>query len=198
MAITINTNPANRVSTNPFSKRGIADFLMSEILPKGKDGKMVDPTAYYSAENTKTIGDRLVSQGLSESAAQASAQSIYDEGQAISKFYGDPSTLNLAANAGGPGASDWFKLVSTAAGKHPFKTAGAVALGAGNLGGLFDNDKFGGQLGGLALGGLGAKLMGASNPYTAAMLAMGGGELGALFDKLRAKKETEERYNRGY
>lgn len=85
-------------------------------------------------------------------------------------------------------AGDLGALALGAAKEHPFKTAGLVGLGAGNIGGLMDNNKFGGQLGGLALGGLGSYLMGAS-PYTAAMMTMGGGELGALFDKLRAKKE---------
>ena len=83
------------------------------------------------------------------------------------------------------------RLAVGAAKAHPFKTAGLVGLSAGNIGGLMDNDKFGGQLGGLALGGLGSYLM-ETNPYTAAMLTMGGGELGALFDKLRAKKEQEQ------
>lgn len=82
-------------------------------------------------------------------------------------------------------------LALGAAKEHPFKTAGLVGLGAGNVGGLTDNNKFGGQLGGLALGGLGSYLMGA-NPYTAAMMTMGGGELGALFDKLRAKREQPQ------
>ena len=78
-----------------------------------------------------------------------------------------------------------------AAKAHPFKTAGLIGLGAGNIGGLTDNDKFGGQLGGLALGGLASYGMGA-NPYTAAMMTMGGGALGSLFDKLRARREAEQ------
>ena len=82
-------------------------------------------------------------------------------------------------------------LALGAAKAHPFKTAGLVGLGAGNIGGLTDNDKFGGQLGGLALGGFGSYLAKA-NPYAAAMMTMGGGALGSLFDKLRAKKELEE------
>ena len=84
-------------------------------------------------------------------------------------------------------------LALGAAKEHPFKTAGLIGLGAGNLGGLTDNNRFGGQLGGLALGGLGSYLMGA-NPYTAAMLTMGGGQLGALFDKLRSKREQPQQY----
>lgn len=84
-------------------------------------------------------------------------------------------------------------LALTSAKLHPFKTMGLAGLGAGNIGGLTDNDKFGGQLGGLALGGLGSYLMGA-NPYAAAMMTMGGGQLGALFDKLRARREQEQSY----
>lgn len=75
--------------------------------------------------------------------------------------------------------------------EHPVKAMGLGALGLGNIGGLTDNDKFGGQLGGLALGGLGAHALASGNPYLQAMLTMGGGELGALFDKLRAKREQE-------
>lgn len=88
-------------------------------------------------------------------------------------------------------------LVLGAAKTHPFKTAGLGMLGAGNIGGLTDNDKFGGQIGGLALGGLAASAL-ASNPYTAALMSMGGGELGALFDKLRARKEQEQAQTQQY
>lgn len=90
----------------------------------------------------------------------------------------------------GGGGGPIFPAMLGAAKAHPFKTAGLVGLGAGNIGGLMDNNKFGGQLGGLALGGLGSYLAGAS-PYTAAMMTMGGGALGSLFDKLRAKKEQQ-------
>ena len=83
-------------------------------------------------------------------------------------------------------------LALNAAKAHPFKTAGLVGLGAGNIGGLMDNDKFGGQLAGLGLGGLGASALASGNPYLQAMLTMGGGELGSLFDKLRAQKEQEQ------
>lgn len=83
-------------------------------------------------------------------------------------------------------------LALGAAKEHPFKTIGLAGLGAGNIGGLMDNKKFGGQLAGLGLGGLGALSLASGNPYMAAMLTMGGGELGALFDKLRARKELEE------
>lgn len=99
------------------------------------------------------------------------------------------NTMNPEA---GLGLSNLSSLALGAAKAHPFKAAGAVGLGLGNIGGLTDNNKFGGQLGGLALGGLGAKMLASGNPYAAAMLTLGGGELGALFDKLRAKKEQEQ------
>lgn len=93
---------------------------------------------------------------------------------------------------GGIGLGQAGSIALGAAKSHPFKTAGLVGLGAGNIGGLTDNNKFGGQLGGLALGGLGAATLAQGNPYLQAMMTMGGGELGALFDKLRAKKEQEQ------
>lgn len=110
------------------------------------------------------------------------------------KAIGDMKDYNPFASAmqdSNIGPSALGSLALNAAKEHPFKTAGLVGLGAGNIGGLMDNNKFGGQLSGLALGGLGSYLMGAS-PYTAAIMTMGGGELGALFDKLRAKKEQEQ------
>jgi hypothetical protein len=107
-------------------------------------------------------------------------------------LHDDPSiklngTPGFTGNAGDIGA-----LALGAAKAHPFKTAGLIGLGAGNIGGLMDNNKFGGQLGGLALGGLGAATLASGNPYLQAMLTMGGGQLGALFDKLRARKEQEQ------
>lgn len=95
------------------------------------------------------------------------------------------------------GLKDFGSLALGAAKAHPFKTAGLIGLGAGNIGGLMDNNKFGGQLGGLALGGLGAATLASGNPYLQAVMTMGGGSLGALFDKLRARKEQEGQYQ-GY
>lgn len=97
----------------------------------------------------------------------------------------------IAGENAGIGLGQLGATALGAAKAHPFKTAGLVGLGAGNLGGLTDNDKFGGQLGGLALGGLGASALASGNPYLAAMLTLGGGELGSLFDKLRAQKEQQ-------
>lgn len=82
------------------------------------------------------------------------------------------------------------KLGLGAASAHPF-LAGAGALTTGmNIAGLTDNDKFGGQLGGAALGGLGSYLAGL-NPGYAYLATTAGGALGSLFDKLREKREQE-------
>ena len=71
---------------------------------------------------------------------------------------------------------------------HPYKSLALAGSIAGNLGGLTDDDKFGGQLGGAALGALSTKLLG-GNPIVAGMV---GGNLGVLFDKLRKQKEMEQ------
>lgn len=76
---------------------------------------------------------------------------------------------------------------------HPRLAAGTALNAAGNIAGLTDNDKFGGQL----IGGIGGavlpSMLGMSlGPLGMANAAMIGGNLGALFDKLRAKREQEE------
>ena len=82
------------------------------------------------------------------------------------------------------------KLGLGAASAHPF-LAGAGALTTGiNLAGLTDNDKFGGQLGGAALGGLASWGFGLKPGY-AYLATTAGGALGSLFDKLREKRELE-------
>lgn len=104
-----------------------------------------------------------------------------------------PSSIDAAlGDQGGVTAGQLGKLALGAAHEHPIKTMGLAGLGLGNVAGLADNDKLGGQLGGLALGGLGAHYL-AKNPYAAAMMTMGGGQLGALFDKLRAKREGQRK-----
>ena len=92
------------------------------------------------------------------------------------------------ANAG-KGVVDFVKA-------NPWETAGYGITGAMNIGGLFDNDKIGGQLGGAALGtGLGflPQLLQAAplDPKYKVLLGMTGGALGSLFDKLRAEKEQQ-------
>lgn len=71
---------------------------------------------------------------------------------------------------------------------NPLKSLALGGSIAGNIGGLTDDDKFGGQLGGAALAGIAGKAMG-FNPVIAASV---GGNIGTLFDKLRAQKEAEQ------
>lgn len=83
-------------------------------------------------------------------------------------------------------------------GEHKLKTLGYGLGGTMNLAGLTDNDKFGGQIGGAALGaGLGSLgfLPGGIGAVPAAMF---GGAIGSLFDKLRAKREQEAQYPQYY
>lgn len=89
-----------------------------------------------------------------------------------------------------PTGADLGTVAKTYIGQHPFQTAGLAGLGLANLGGLTDNDQFGGQLIGAGLGGLASTMTG--NPMLKAAITMGGGTLGSLFDKLRAQKEQEE------
>lgn len=82
---------------------------------------------------------------------------------------------------------------------HPAQTAGYGLTGAMNIGGLFDNDKVLGQLGGAA-GGYGITQIPKvatflnSHGVNPAIVSMAGGALGSLFDELRAKKEEDSNY----
>ena len=80
---------------------------------------------------------------------------------------------------------------------HPLQATALGASAAGNVAGLFDNDKIGGQLIGTALGAGADALIGAigGKPLGSYAKVMGprvGGNVGALFDKLRSKKAEEE------
>lgn len=98
--------------------------------------------------------------------------------------------LASAQNPEGATLGDTARLGLGAASAHPFLTgAGALTTGM-NVAGLMDNDKFGGQLGGAALGGL-ASYFGGLTPGYAYLATTAGGALGSLFDKLRAKREQE-------
>lgn len=80
---------------------------------------------------------------------------------------------------------------------NPLTSVGLGLTGAANIGGLFDNDKIGGQLIGGALGGAAGhwllpKIVGSAVPVQYQVLAgLGGGALGSLFDKLRQDKEDQ-------
>jgi hypothetical protein len=89
------------------------------------------------------------------------------------------------------------KLGLGAASAHPFLTGAGALTGGMNLAGLMDNDKFGGQLGGLALGGLASYGLGLTPGY-AYLATTAGGALGSLFDKLRAKREAESQQAQMY
>lgn len=102
----------------------------------------------------------------------------------------------LSAEGYVPTGADLGTVAKTFIKQHPFQTAGLAGLGLANLGGLTDNDKFGGQLIGTGLGGLASTM--AASPMTKAMLTMGGGTLGSLFDKLLAQREQEESMQNQY
>ena len=80
---------------------------------------------------------------------------------------------------------------------NPWESAGLGLLGAGNIAGLFDNDKVGGQLLGGGLGTAGALLIpkllnkAALSTPAVAGIGMGAGAVGALFDALRANADKK-------
>lgn len=96
---------------------------------------------------------------------------------------GEAGVAGMAANPWKDGNAG--KILGGYASAHPFKTAAGAGLGLMNLGGLTDNDYYGGQIGGALIGGLGSKFLG--NGFSP-MAAMAGGALGSLFDKLRQKQ----------
>ena len=167
---------------NGSLKQQLAKYLLGEIVGYD-DGNMLDAANYYNNKNILAEANKNIANGMDASMATNAAKQQILEGRRLAPFYqGAIDNAKLG---------NWASLALNAAKNHPFKTAGLIGLGAGNIGGLTDNDKFAGQIGGLGLGGLGAAAF-ASNPYTAALMTMGGGQLGALFDKLRAHKEQEQ------
>lgn len=111
----------------------------------------------------------------------------------------DANTKQLVPAKNTVPLADLFKSLGGYAKAHPVATVGTGLNAAGNVAGLFDNDKLLGQLGGAALGYFAPSLLGkvlgksiVTSPLLRANLAMGGGSLGALFDNLRAKKEQEQ------
>lgn len=139
-------------------------------------------TEMYAGDD---LADRTVEK-FGEDWASNKAAVAWNAGQ--SKIGDALSKLN--AEGYSPTGSDLGTVAKTYIGQHPFQTAGLAGLGLANLGGLTDNDQFGGQLIGTGLGGL-ASIM-TDNPMARAAITMGGGTLGSLFDKLRAQKEQEE------
>ena len=173
-------------SDNLSLTQKLARYLLGELTGYDDTGNPLDAAQYYDPTNiTKRLNQDVANKVLSSEDAVAMGKSLMKESQVAAPFMDGTPLKNVKLQ-------NWAKLAGTAAMKHPFKTAGLVGLGAGNIGGLTDNDKFGGQLAGLGLGGLGAHMLASGNPYAAAMITMGGGALGSLFDKLRAQKEQEQ------
>ena len=82
---------------------------------------------------------------------------------------------------------------------HPVATLGTAANLGMNVSGLFDNDKFGGQLVGGIAGAALPKLFGMNLGPLGMINAAGiGGTLGSLFDKLREKRAQEQQYGGSY
>lgn len=82
------------------------------------------------------------------------------------------------------------KLFGTAFKQHPIASSVGLASSAGNIYGLFDNNKVLGQIGGAAAGSLLGGLGMASGllPYQVAPILSGiGGNIGMFIDKKRAK-----------
>lgn len=94
---------------------------------------------------------------------------------------------------------DTLGIAGANIGAHPGAAFGTAANIGVNLSGLFDNDKFGGQLIGGALGGLIPHLANVGLGPLGMVNAVGiGGALGSLFDKLREKKAQEQAMSQTY
>ena len=126
---------------------------------------------------------------------KAAAMQVFDAASKDPLSFGK---LNVAGNAvDNSGIGTSAKLAFNKMKAHPFKTAGLGLLGAGNVAGLFDNNKIGGQLVGTGVGAaipfLANKFMGTKFGLPGKLgFAMGGGFMGSLFDKLMAAKEQEQ------
>ena len=106
-------------------------------------------------------------------------------------------------DGGGSGIGTTLGLGLNKVKAHPIKSAGIGLLGAGNLAGLFDNNKIAGQLvgagAGTALPFLLNNVAGTSFGVPGKiMFGLGGGALGSLFDKLMARKEQEQQMAQQY
>ena len=101
--------------------------------------------------------------------------------EAVDAAFADPFKKG-SGNAG--------NILKAYIGAHPVKSAATAGLGLANISGLTDNDYYGGQLAGLAAGGLGSAFLGGGFSPIA---TMAGGALGSLFDKLRQKQAENNR-----
>lgn len=168
---TVSPTGAAAATAKAYPIGGARESLVNALYGAINKDKMLG--RYAPAENLK--GDAL-----------ARAQQIY------SAKTDEYNRLAQAVQDHTASMSDIGKLGVEAARQNPGKAAGLIGLGVGNVSGLLDNDKFGGQLGGAGLGFLASKLLETTSPYTATLMTLGGGQLGSLFDKLRAKKAQEK------
>ena len=135
------------------------------------------------ADKLKTYTESL--KGLGPNASEEAITNLNNE-------YGITDMGQAGAEA--MAADPWHKgnagsILGAYASAHPVKTAAGAGLGLANIGGLTDNDYYGGQIAGSLIGGLGSKFLGGG---FSPMAMMAGGALGSLFDKLR-QKQAESR-----
>ena len=170
------------------------EFDQTTVLPEGFELNAIIDDFKSNGASGSLYGklnkeDPVVAKRLFDTFAN---QQAYDNAaQQVAKI----QAARNAINGGNATFGDMATVGRDYLGQHKLGAMAGAGLALGNLGGLTDNDKFGGQLGGLALGGLGAHALlenGAmAHPGIATLMTLGGGQLGALFDKLRAKREQQ-------
>lgn len=174
-------------TNNDYSNESLGMWL-AKVFKGGAGGDAVfDPNSGLNPLNApfsskgKILPGKMNKyiEGLSEDKRDA-FMSALDKREALGDLSGDIT------------ASQVGRLGLEAAKAHPLKALGLGITGAQNIGGLFDNNKFGGQLGGAGLGYLASKFIGSGSPYGMVMAPLVGGALGAQFDKLRAAREQEQ------
>lgn len=163
-------------------------FLSGWFGTLGKDPKVAQNLRSRDMlKQINNLGDDVLSgykQGIANLGDNATAEQI----ASLNNSYGiaDIGQKGVDAMAADPWKNGNAAAILGAYAKaHPFKTAAGVGLGAMNVGGLTDNDYYGGQIAGLLAGGLGSKFLGGGFSPIA---TMAGGALGSLFDKLRQKQ----------
>lgn len=180
------SNKGRNAAVSAFSRKPIQDALnankdyqtWSQLDPEAQQKLLAlggEPNVAKAFLGKSGQYDQIMSQ------AQAKANAIQQAGAWA------PENREMTKEV----MKDWFA-------NNKGRALGYGMGGAMNIAGLTDNDKFGGQLLGGALGaGLGYfdVMPGGMGAVPAALL---GGSIGALFDKLRAKREQNSQYNPYY
>lgn len=182
---------AKRPKVTPTSDPRQVPFLSGMFANLGKDEAVRKRlTNNITMNNLSKNKDYLAAmQGLPEGYTDADVAAIMDK-------YGPsatPSAESLDAMFNDPfkkGSGNAGSIIKAYIGAHPVKAAAGAGLGLANISGLTDNDYYGGQLAGLAAGGLGSAFLGSG---FSPMLTMAGGALGSLFDKLRQRQAENNR-----